>query len=161
MRGITEEMIGKLLRWYAKQPRAIRIDIHQKRFDIMNSWQEGKRAKGISASYSPEVEHDALITAIRSKQRMFNNRNLTSGDDLELATKTRIEAIKLNKKTKPAPIKNQLTGRLQALIVQLRGEGLSWEKISDYIALHHKKRISRGYLCRIYSELEQDDTKVA
>lgn len=156
MKGITEENVGKLLRWYAKQPEVVRIDVHQKRFEIMNGWQNAKRAKGEKAVYAPDIEYSAFVTAIKNVQRMFDNRKLTADDDLEEITKARINAIKNDRKVKSAPVRNKLVDQLQSVMVKLRNEGLSWEKISDYIALHHKKRISRGYLRRVYTEIQTE-----
>ena len=156
MKGITEENVGKLLRWYAKQPEAVRIDVHKKRYEVMNSWQNAKRARGEKAIYAPDIEYSAFVVAIKKVQRMFDNRQLTADDDLEEITRARIDAIKNDYKVKPAPIKNKLVDQLQPVMVKLRNEGLSWEKISDYIALHHKKRISRGYLRRVFAEIQAD-----
>lgn len=155
MKGMSEETVNRLLRWYTKQPEAIRIEVHKNQKELENKWLNTMRAKGEKVACAPEMSYSAFITAIKDNQKMFDNRKLNINDDLESVTQERIAALKAKDKKKKAPLKNKVTGDLLLVIERLRKEGFSWEKIREYIALHHKRKISRGYLHRIFTEMKR------
>ena len=91
-----------------------------------------------------------IVSAIRTAYKQSNIKTLSIYDDLDQVDKNRLEAA-LAKQQRNAPKRKAVVEGLREVVECLRNEGVSWAKVSDYIAKHHKKRISRGYLHKIFA----------
>ena len=58
----------------------------------------------------------------------------------------RIMLEKERRMAKPSPKLDRLQGDLLPVVNRLREDGLSWAKVSAYLAKYHKLKVSRGYL---------------
>jgi len=134
---------SELVAWYARQPEAVRIEIHQRKIDIQRTWQNNARAAGKEREdKGGQADYAALVAAIAEYWKSVNQAKT------EKDFKRRVAASLAKKKTRLAPVAAEIEQMLP-LIERLRKEGLSWRQIVQYLKEHHKKTFSVAYLQRI------------
>ena len=72
----------------------------------------------------------------------------------------RVETAKSAKKTRLSPTASLIENQFMPLIVDLRGEGLSWRQIAEYIRTHHHKKFAHGYLSVLYKQWHPAKTEI-
>jgi hypothetical protein len=142
-------MIDKLLRWYISQPEIERKECHVEQLKRINVMKNGARKDGLKLEDVGELYYHALLEGIRVRSRLHSNRRLHTNDDLDDVTLQRIAAIKSTSKAKPSPVLDRLQGDLEPVVLKLRSEGLSWQKVSVYLAKYHKLNCNRTYLQKV------------
>lgn len=152
MRSFSKKATDKLLRWYITQPEIERGACHIEQKLRINVIMNDARKSGQKAEATGEVYYRAFLEGIRKRMRLQDNRNLRTTDDLEAVTAQRIAVEKAKIKPKPSPKRDRLQGDLESVVLRLRNEGLSWQKVADYLAKFHKCRFSRGYLQKVFAE---------
>lgn len=152
MKPLSPKMADQLLAWYSKQPELEREECHveqKKRINVVMNEARKNRLKMEAAD--GELYYRAFLEGIRIRSRLQSNRKLRSTDDLEAVTAQRIAVEKANVKPKPSPKLDRLLGELEPVVRRLRDEGLSWAKVSNYLAKFHKMRCGRGYLQKVFA----------
>ncbi|WP_157039938.1 hypothetical protein [Pelobacter propionicus] len=109
------------------------------------------RKRGEKVEDSGDVYYRAFIWGIERRMRLQDNRRLKSTDDLEEVTKQRIAVAKATAKAKPSPILDRLHADLLPVVIQLRKEGLSWQKVSNYLFEYHQLEVDRRYLHKVFT----------
>ncbi len=134
----------ELLAWFGTQPEEIRLEIVRIKIDIYRRWatQDG-RTKAMPAE---QRDYAALLAAITEVWRGL--RSGKNSKDFEL----RVLEAKAKKKARLAPQADLLEREFLPLIARLRGEGLSWRQVSEYIQKHHHKKFAHAYLHKIYKQ---------
>lgn len=150
MRPLSQKMIEQLLRWYQNQPELERKECHVEQRKRINVVMNEARKQGLKVEADGEVYYRAFVEGIHIRSRLQSNRKLRTSDDLEAVTAQRIAVEKAKVKAKPSPKLDRLQGDLEPVVQRLRKEGLSWQKVSDYLAKHHKMRCGRGYLQKVF-----------
>ncbi len=150
MRPLSAKMIDQLLNWYLKQSELERKECHVEQRKRINVMMNGARNDGQKIEDVGELYYRAFLEGIRVRSRLHSNRRLNTNDDLDDITTQRIAAVKAATKAKPSPKLDRLQGDLEPVVMKLRREGVSWQKVSDYLAKHHKIRCSRGYLQKVF-----------
>lgn len=143
---------NELVAWYARQPEAVRIDIHQRKIDIQRNWQNAARSRNDSdTSKSNErgnrADYAALIAAISEYWQSITKAKT----EKDFARRVALSLQK--KKERLAPRAAEIE-KLMPLIIQLRQQSLSWRQIVSYIQVHHNRKFSVAYLQRIASAWE-------
>ena len=146
MRPFSEKIARKLIRWYGTQPVAERHACHAEHRSIITRMLNDARRKGTRLEADGEVSYRAFLVALDNRDRLVDNARLKATDDLEAVTDHRIALEKERRTSKPSPVLDRLQGDLLPVVKKLRHEGLSWAKVSAYLARHHRLKISRGYL---------------
>jgi hypothetical protein len=151
MRPFSEQTTKKLLSWYQKQPEIERKECHVLQRQQVNVIMNGARKRGEKIEDNGEVYYRAFLWGIDKRMRLRENRRLKSTDDLEEVTKQRIAVEKAKAKAKPSPILDRLHGDLLPVVIQLKKEGLSWQKVSNYLREYHQLEVDRRYLHKVFS----------
>lgn len=151
MRPFSQKTADKLLRWYLNQAEIERKECHVEQKKRINVVMNEARSKGLKVEADGELYYRAFLEAINRRCRLQSNRRLRTTDDLEAVTAERIAVEKAKVKAKPSPKLDRLHGDLNSVVRKLREEGLSWQKVSDYLAKFHKVRLSRGYLQKVFA----------
>lgn len=139
---------SELVAWYARQPEAVRIEIHQRKIDIQRTWQNNARAAGRErAEKGGTADYAALVAAIAEYWKSVNKAKT------EMDFKKRVAASLAKKKTRFAPVAAEIE-KMLPLIERLRSEGMSWRQIVEYLKEHHKRTFSVAYLQRICAAWE-------
>ncbi len=155
MRPFSQKTIDKLLRWYVNQPEIERWECHVAQRQRVNVIMNEARKQGQKIEATGEIYYRAFLDGINKRIRLQSNRRLRTDDDLEAITVQRVAVEKAKVKAKPSPKLDRLHGDLEPVVQRLRREGLSWQKVADYLAKYHKCRFSRGYLQKVFSGHEQ------
>ncbi len=154
MKPFSQKMTDQLLRWYLNQPELERLECHVEQKKRINVIMNDARKDGITLEANGEVYYRALLDGIKFRCRLQSNRKLKTTDDLEAVTAQRIAVVKARKKEKPAPKRDRLqVGDLEPVVQRLRTEGLSWQKVSDYLAEFHEFPCGRSELHKIFKGL--------
>jgi hypothetical protein len=147
---LSQEQINRALRWYLRQPKAERVEVHREKIRLNKQRQANLRAQKLPDDDPAAGDYDSFVQAAHNRSRIHCD-GLDNRRDLEEVTAIRIKTVKATKKDRSSPVKDKLTGKLYKVVLRLQAEGLSWAKISDYLAKYHKRRISRSYLCDTFS----------
>lgn len=136
----------ELFAWFGSQTEEIRLEIIRIKIDTYRRWasQEG-RTKTMPAE---KADYAALLAAIMDVWRGLQSGKKSK--DFEL----RVMEAKAKKKARLAPRADLLEREFLPLIGRLRGEGLSWRQVSEYIQKHHHKKFAHAYLLKIYKQWE-------
>ena len=151
MKPFSEKMTGQLLRWYFKQPERERWECHVEQRKRINVVMNEARKQGLKVEADGEIYYHAFLVGIQKRSRLQSNRLLKTSDDLEAITAQRVAVEKAKAKAKPSPKLDRLLGDLESVVRKLRDEGLSWQKVSNFLAKYHKMRCGRGYLQKVYA----------
>lgn len=152
MRPFSEKIARWLIRWYGTQPVAERHACHAEHKQIITRMLNDARKNGTRLEPDGELSYGAFLRALDNRSRLVDNARLKSTDDLEAVTSHRIAVEKARRMSKPSPKYDRLHGDLLPVVKRLREEGLSWAKVSAYLARHHKLKVSRGYLQDTFAE---------
>ena len=150
MKPFSQKMTDQLLGWYQKQPESERWECHIEQKKHINVVMNEARKNGLKVEADGELYYRAFLEGISRRSRLQSNRKLRTKDDLEAVTTQRIAIEKAKIKAKPSPKLDRLQGDLEPVVQRLRNEGLSWAKVSDYLAKYHKIKCGRGYLQKVF-----------
>jgi hypothetical protein len=140
----------KLLLWFARQEPVVQLQVMQNVVFLRRKYLNDCRMRNEKPDISPQGEFNVFLEGVKKGYRESSNLMLSIHDDLRQADENRIEAFKA-KKGRKAPKKKIVMEDIKPIVDKLREEGISWARVADYIALHHKKKISRGYLQKIFT----------
>ena len=146
MRPFSEKIARRLIRWYSTQPEAERHACHAEHRSIITRMLNDARRKGTRLVADGELSYGAFLLALDNRSRLVDNTQLKATEDLEAVTSHRIMLEKERRMAKPSPKLDRLQGDLLPVVNRLREDGLSWAKVSAYLAKYHKLKVSRGYL---------------
>ena len=151
MKPLSHKTADQLLGWYQKQPESERWECHTEQKKHINVIMNEARKNGLKVEADGELYYRAFLEGIQKRSRLQSNRKLRTTDDLEAVTNQRIAIEKAKIKAKPSPKLERLQGDLQPVVQKLRNEGLSWQKVSDYLAKYHKFKCDRRYLQKVFA----------
>ena len=152
MKPFSQKMTNQLLAWYQKQPELERWNCHVEQKKQINVVLNEARKTGQKVDDNGSLYYRAFLAGIQKRSRLQSNTKLRTTDDLEAVTAQRIVVEKAKMKAKPSPKLDRLQGDLEPVVRKLRDEGLSWQKISDFLAKYHRLKCGRGYLQKIFAE---------
>lgn len=149
--GTTSPERQILMNWFAKQGEQTRLEAFKLQTDLAQ-----QRHSEYRKEYRSEFYYAMLILALNkmkwTKSAQRQKQALTP-EQTHHITEIRIARIKAKRKAKTAPQKELIRTRFYEEIKQLRARELSWREIEDYIAQHHKKKFSHGYLQQCFHQL--------
>ncbi len=152
MKPFSQKMTDKLLRWYISQPELERSECHVEQKKRINVVMNETRKNGQKPEADGELYYRAFLVGIQKRSRLQSNKKLRTTDNLEAITAQRIAIEKAKVKAKPAPKLDRLQGDLEPVVQKLRNEGMSWQKVSDFLAKYHKLKCGRGYLQKVFAD---------
>ena len=152
MKPFSQKTTVQLLRWYVKQPEPERCECHVEQKTRINVVMNEARKNGQKVEADGELYYRAFLVGIQKRSRLQSNKKLRTTDNLEAVTAQRITIEKSKVKAKPSPKLDRLQGDLEPVVQKLRNEGLSWQKISDFLAKYHKLTCGRGYLQKVFAD---------
>lgn len=146
---ITTEEIGAAIRYFAALPYPFQVE-------AMKRQTEEVRASRLPVKErTPETYLKCLALAALSvrEQEFAKHRKhlLTAQEAVEIERLRRLRVMKTKQKSSPKA--SRLAVQYAGLVEKLRGEGLGWGKISEYLAKYHKFKVSRSYLQRYFNDL--------
>jgi hypothetical protein len=163
---IKPEIIDKCIRWYLTIPNCERIEIHGEQRKLMMRILNNKKKAGESVVLNGEVNHQAFNEALYRRYLLHHGRH-DNRSDLDENETIRLNVQKKQRKVRPSKVHEKISITLFSTIKILRENGLSWKKVSNYIAKYHKRKISSSYMCQVYTkmvnqkqELEQIDEEL-
>ena len=139
-----------LANWYSKQLENIQLEVHARQIQLRRAYHNDCRMRQQKPETSPATERRQFFAAVSEIFRMQRNQRLSAFDDLKAVDEMRIAQAKASTR-REAPKRDKLLQDLKPVVERLRQEGISWQGVSDYLAKHHKKKISRGYLQKVFS----------
>ncbi len=152
MKSFSQKTTDLLLRWYVKQPELERCECHVEQRKQINVVMNEARKSGLKIEDDGSLYYRAFLVGIQKRSRLQSNLKLRTTDDLESVTTQRIATEKAKVKAKPSPKLDRLQGDLEPVVQKLRNEGLSWQKVSDFLAKYHKLKCGRGYLQKVFAD---------
>ena len=152
MKPFSKKTANSLLRWYIAQPDSERYRCHEEQRQRISFLGNEARKRDEKLEIDGKIQYDSFLFAIDKCCRIHSNKRLRSNDNLEAVTAKRIATEKAKMKAKPSPKLDRLLTDLRPVVEKLRDEGMSWQKVADYLARFHKCRYSRGYLQKVFAE---------
>ena len=141
---------NQALKWLAKQGEEVQLQIMANVFEFRMTYINNCRRDGGKLGKDPKRELEFLVSGIQKAFKESDIKSLSVFDDLELVDENKLAAA-LAKQQRKAPKRNRVMNDLREVVERLRNENISWQGVADYIALHHKRKISRGYLHRLFA----------
>lgn len=130
--GLSDELIDKALRWWARQPRKVQL-----------------------RCIDTDQLANLVVKAAKTRDLMQEGQAKRYDRDLESLKETekiRLEEIQ-NRNRKSSPKANAIYIR-RDLIRRLRNQGAAWRDIATYLGKYSKVQITASYLRRIWNDLE-------
>jgi hypothetical protein len=150
----TEAERQSLVNWFSNQGEQTRLEAFKLQGDLVRqSWNE--KAK----EYKTEFFYSKFIDAVNKMQwteTAQRQKQALTVEEAKKITEIRISRIKAKRKKKSSPLRDLIRIRFYEEIKHLKQAGLSWREISEYIALHHKKRFSHGWLQQCFEKLTKE-----
>jgi hypothetical protein len=137
--------------WYGKQLEELQLEVHARQIEIRRTYHNDCRMRQEKPETSSAIERRHFMQALNAVFRLQSNKRLSTYDDLATVDEKRIAQAKAST-GRAAPKKEKLMQDLKPVVERLRAEGVSWQGVSDFIAKHHKKKISRGYLQKVFQQ---------
>jgi hypothetical protein len=149
--GICADEAESLTKYFAKLPIKIRIET----FKLQTDYVRQNRDK-LNKEFAAEYYYAMHLLALRSMKRIESGsalkQELTQFEAAKIH-KIRVERIKAGRGKKESKkamlIKDKYLEEIKKLYLE---DGLSWREISEYLAKHHKIKISHGYIQQKFTE---------
>lgn len=155
----TETQRAANFRWLALQGEQTKIEAAKLQTDLIRQ----HRRQGIGQTMTSEFTYAmlclALVKMVWLETAQKRKGSKLSDEEFQKVQEIRIERIRGKKRKKSSPKKEVIRVRFFDLIRKLRDEGLSWRDISDYIATHHKTRLTHSYIRESFIELSAEKAK--
>jgi len=154
---MSETAKQKIIRWYARQPEAIRIEIFKKQRDIFFEMRKFEKEKPEQSRKTPhELTYESFLQAIYLVWKTeFVGGTKETNHKTETIKQKIIERIKRHKINIKKPRRQKKLRDLEKFdrdIRVMREEGLSYQKIADYFAKYHKTKIHFTYIQKYMKE---------
>jgi hypothetical protein len=157
--GVCATERDKLARWYGRLNERERLDVHKLQADLWRQRRAELAPLGDSGS-----SYAALILALAKRQATLSaaERKVSmTPDQAEQVGQMHLDAIQGRHKGKgEGKIARLIRIRWYHEIERLRAKGLSWRELSDYIAKHHKQRVSHTHLKATYERVAANREQV-
>ena len=156
--GVRSNRRTKLSKFYGRLSENERIEVHKAQGELMRRHRAAYKDKLSMEGYA----YMMLIIALDRHEKMehIERQRNPSPADLENAQELRVQRFKSDRRMqKKSPLRDKVELRYIKLIELLRGAGISWRKIPEYLKKFHKIEISYGYARQIYLEGRKADDK--
>ena len=157
--GTSEAQRATNFRWLALQGEQTKIEAAKLQTDLIRQ----QRRQGQGQTMTPEFVYAmhalALVKMVWMETAQKRKGGKLSDEEFTKVQEIRIDRIKAKKRKKSSPKKDVIRVRFYTLIGTLRGKGLSWREISDYLATHHKVKLAHSYIRESYNELSAEKEK--
>jgi len=145
---ISESTKQKIIRWYARQPEAVRIELFSKQRDLFFELRKLNREKPDRKTID-EITYESFLNVLYYAWKTEEPGGIKEPDHkIEKIRNKIIERMQRHKKRKPAPKQKKLQQleKLDKDIRLMREKGLSYQKIADYLSVYHKVKIHFSYI---------------
>lgn len=151
--GAGQDRRRLLARYYSTLSEEDRVEAHRLAGELVRA-DRGKVKLDELYFYSALMR--ALNQMYQDRRELLSRKGTIAADQAADIANKRLASFVSAKKDaigKKRRKKSQLISiRFLSLIKKLRGEGLSWRDISDYILKYHHKKISHQYLKEVYEK---------
>lgn len=153
--GMSARERQDALRWYARQAEDFRISVMTNRFRLFCDLKARRVDQDLAL-----LEYAALCLALKSEgflaEKRYRSKKVISDKEIQVLRKRRLEKAKaIQAKTRR---RGQVKARLAkkwGVVVELKGQGLSYQALSDYLKENHHISVSRQYLHEKFVEWEK------
>ena len=158
--GTTAAQRASNFRWLALQGEQTKIEAIKLQTDLIRQFRKEHKNQLMSPEFAYAMSALALVKMVWMETAQHRKGTKLSEEEFSKMQEIRIDRVKAKKRKKGSPKKEIIRIRFFDLIRKLREEGLSWRDISDYIAIHHKTKLTHGYIRESYNELVEEKNKV-
>lgn len=146
-----------MLLYFAKLPEEYRLEVIATQTDLARIHRK-EMAKDHMADYFYDMLLRAIWKFYRS-ERAIGRKMSVAQDDIAKISEIKIAQVKRKKMRRNVIRDKFIRANLFDVVKRLHDqEGIGWRKIADYIALHHKTRVSFSYIRQLYLELSGGDS---
>jgi len=157
--GTTQPQRMANFRWLALQGEQTKIEAAKLQTDLIRQ----HRRQGMGQTMTPEFVYAmhalALVKMVWLETAQKRKGVKLTDEEFEKVQEIRIDRIKARKRKKASPKKELIRVRFFQLIQTLREKGLSWREVGEYLATHHKTRLTYSYIRESFIELSAEKTK--
>jgi hypothetical protein len=149
----TASQRSKNNRWLAQQGEQTRIEAVKLQTDLVRQHRKQQQGQTVTPEYLYAMHALAVAKMIWAETAQQRKGSKLSDEEFEKMQEIRIDRIKSKKRKKASPKKELIRVRFLELIKKLREKNLSWREISEYIATHHKTKLTHSYIRESFLEL--------
>jgi len=148
---ISESTKQKIIRWYARQPEAVRIDFFAKQRDLFFELLKREQEKP-EHNKKPihEITYESFLGVLYYAWKTEEPASFKEPDqNIEKIRTKIIERMQRHKKRKKTPPKQKKLQQLEKFdkdVRLMREKGLSYQKIAEYLNTYHKVKIHFTYI---------------
>jgi len=157
--GTTEAQRATNFRWLALQGEQTKVESMKLQTDLIRQYRREHREQLMTPEFAYAMHALALVKMVWMETAQKRKGSALSEVEFAKVQDIRIDRIKSKKRKKASPKKEVIRVRYFDLIKKLREEGLSWREVSDYIATHHKTKLTHSYIRESFIELSAEKNK--
>ena len=147
---LSDNLKKKIINWFARQPEQIKLEIIKRQRDLYFKFQEQSKDKA-PEQLTLESFYVVLYTAWKTE---YIGAIKEKDHDLEKIRKKIVERLKRHKakKKQKKQTKLQQLEKYDSDIKLMRQEGLSYQKIADYLEEKYKLKVHLTYIKKYLEE---------
>lgn len=157
--GTTQTQRAANFRWLSQQGEQTKIEAAKLQTDLIRQHRRQNMGQTMTPEFVYAMHALALVKMVWMETAQQRKGAKLSDEEFAKMQEIRIDRIKSKKRKKASPKKNLIRVRFFELIRKLREEGLSWREISDYLATHHKTKLTHSYIRESFIELTEERQK--
>lgn len=148
--GLTELQRRDLCRWYSRLPESVRVEACRLQTDLIRQHRQRQQAGKM-----PEFLHAMLVLALqkmRSVEGGLDRKGRLTLEQARRISEIRLARAQAERTGRKSPTRHKLELQHAEQIKRLRGEGLSWREVAEYLRRYHRLEVSHTYLRRVFKE---------
>jgi hypothetical protein len=155
--GLSELKRDMLLRYYARLPEQIRLQVHESQTDLMRS---NRKAGNYKPELIVEYSYAMLLLALRSlrtTETALSRKKRISLTEAKTISKIRVERVKSRHGKKRSKMEEKIEKKFHLIQTLREDEKMSWRDIAVHLVRYHQLDASFSYLRQCYSKLSSSN----
>lgn len=147
--NFSPEYRNSLIGYFSHLPEILQLSLHQSHHIVIKQMNSS-----FSTDMAPEFHYSTFLMTLENMKKFENSPSMKArltDKDQRLIDQYRVARINADPPTRKAVKRDKIFIQYRPLIFDLREQGLSWAKISEYLKRYHKLKVSPAYIQRLFT----------
>jgi hypothetical protein len=150
--GFSFEKRRELVSYYSQLPEKMKIKVHADQIFFIKKIKARAAKENVSFANLHFSTFLMSIEKLKLLESGLTRKSDLTPDEKSLLDKLRAIRTKDVSRPKRKPKKADSLEKYRGLVETLRGQGLSWKKISYFLARYHRTKIDFDYMKKTFKE---------